>query len=530
MAVAVGSQFSSFATWYAPGKGDSPAERRLEGGVQDRKGRPAYTLEQYLAGNAPYVAVAMDAVGPNSLPYGTILYNNVFKDDKGQLVPFRVVDTGGAFRNQGLGRIDIATSNLEIARGRTDVQSFQGTWQIAGGPEDSISVNPPAPGPDGTPAGDAPPPALGQDPNGCAGLNNGGGSGAQFNVNNSPPPSNGQKSPPGARGGGGVTTNYVPTELEQYGNGKLPLDVLTPVGFPIMPQGTPGGFLYGPAAEAFKSLVRDAGDLFMGITDHYRDYAAQVDVYMRKPGMAATPGTSKHGWGLAIDFATTGYAQYKGKQYGPFLEWLKKNAYKYNIYGLAAKSPDPEYKAGFWRGEIWHWEYRGGPSFSSPNDLSVQMMGPSGNLDARWDAAAANPGVCPVRTTPGYRCVSGVLNILGNVTGNDGFNAFGSNYSDGAKRNYWRGLTNAEGQPLYSEVNLGGASRYTAPPGGWRNGDVLVFNNNSYGHAEVYVNGTWYSDFKQSGNSLNNNSYDQNRTQFYRMNNLNNYGRGNFSR
>ena len=37
------------------------------------------------------------------------------------------------------------------------------------------------------------------------------------------------------------------------------------------------------------------------ITDSYRTYASQVRLYGQKPALAAVPGTSNHGWGLAVD-------------------------------------------------------------------------------------------------------------------------------------------------------------------------------------------------------------------------------------
>ncbi|MGQ4819103.1 hypothetical protein ACQ1ZK_18575, partial [Enterococcus faecium] len=37
------------------------------------------------------------------------------------------------------------------------------------------------------------------------------------------------------------------------------------------------------------------------ITDSYRPFGAQVAAYYRKPALAAVPGTSNHGWALAID-------------------------------------------------------------------------------------------------------------------------------------------------------------------------------------------------------------------------------------
>jgi hypothetical protein len=44
------------------------------------------------------------------------------------------------------------------------------------------------------------------------------------------------------------------------------------------------------------------------ITDAYRDYDEQVDVAHRKPPLAANPGYSKHGWGLAVDLVVDGWS------------------------------------------------------------------------------------------------------------------------------------------------------------------------------------------------------------------------------
>ncbi|MCA5895237.1 M15 family metallopeptidase, partial [Isoptericola sp. NEAU-Y5] len=44
------------------------------------------------------------------------------------------------------------------------------------------------------------------------------------------------------------------------------------------------------------------------ITDGYRTYGDQVAVKAAKPTLAATPGTSNHGWGLAVDICAESYA------------------------------------------------------------------------------------------------------------------------------------------------------------------------------------------------------------------------------
>jgi peptidoglycan hydrolase-like protein with peptidoglycan-binding domain len=96
------------AQYQARGTGYYPANTRLEGGFLDRKGKPLNTLQDYLAGKAPYVSVAMDS---KAFPYGTRLRIPELEKKYGRSIDFRVVDTGGAFRNKGTSRIDICTAN-----------------------------------------------------------------------------------------------------------------------------------------------------------------------------------------------------------------------------------------------------------------------------------------------------------------------------------------------------------------------------------------------------------------------------------
>ena len=85
------------------------------------------------------------------------------------------------------------------------------------------------------------------------------------------------------------------------------------------------------------------------VTDSYRSYAAQVDVFKRKPQLAATPGRSQHGWGLAVDLC--GGVQTFGT---PAHEWMRAHAGKFGwIHPRWAQR-------GGSRPEAWHWEYVGG--------------------------------------------------------------------------------------------------------------------------------------------------------------------------
>jgi 3D (Asp-Asp-Asp) domain-containing protein len=66
------------------------------------------TLQDYLAGKAPYVSVAMD---PKAFGYGTKLRIAELEKKYGKTIEFRVVDTGGAFYGKGTSRLDVCTAN-----------------------------------------------------------------------------------------------------------------------------------------------------------------------------------------------------------------------------------------------------------------------------------------------------------------------------------------------------------------------------------------------------------------------------------
>lgn len=85
--------FKARLTGYWPFKaGLSEAERKMEGGKNDRMGRPLMALEQHLQDPAkyPYVSVAGDDA---VFPYGQRLTIDAWPN-----AVFRVVDTGGNFR------------------------------------------------------------------------------------------------------------------------------------------------------------------------------------------------------------------------------------------------------------------------------------------------------------------------------------------------------------------------------------------------------------------------------------------------
>lgn len=105
------------------------------------------------------------------------------------------------------------------------------------------------------------------------------------------------------------------------------------------------------AAQSFLVMSRAFAERFgqgLCITDSYRTFNAQVDLYRRKPALAAVPGTSNHGWGLAVDMCG-GVQSFSTPQYG----WLAAN-------GPAFGWVNPYWaRPGGGREEPWHWEFVG---------------------------------------------------------------------------------------------------------------------------------------------------------------------------
>ena len=85
------------------------------------------------------------------------------------------------------------------------------------------------------------------------------------------------------------------------------------------------------------------------ITDSYRTYASQVRLYGQKPALAAVPGTSNHGWGLAVDLCGG-------------IETLRhaRSTRGWSPTPAGSGSCTPTWAdPGNGREEPWHWEYAG---------------------------------------------------------------------------------------------------------------------------------------------------------------------------
>lgn len=145
-------------------------------------------------------------------------------------------------------------------------------------------------------------------------------------------------SPPGqtslAAAASELNAQGVPRSLAGYGNGKIPPDALAPI------NGS-GERLWSPAAEKLNAMMADAkaAGVSISVTDGYRTYDSQVRLAQQKGlysqgGLAAAPGTSKHGWGVAVDLGLNATGQ----------AWMRQHAKEYGFVENVPREP-------------WHWEF-----------------------------------------------------------------------------------------------------------------------------------------------------------------------------
>ncbi|MQA88567.1 MAG: peptidase M15 [Streptosporangiales bacterium] len=126
----------------------------------------------------------------------------------------------------------------------------------------------------------------------------------------------------------------------QYPNGLVPQWALCP-----LPQS--GELLRADAALAFYQLNAAYAARFgsnLCVTDSYRSLAEQQSIYAQRPGLAAVPGRSLHGLGMAVDFC--GGVQDSGSA---AYNWMAANAGRFGWY-----HPSWAQSSQF---EPWHWEY-----------------------------------------------------------------------------------------------------------------------------------------------------------------------------
>jgi cell wall-associated NlpC family hydrolase len=169
-------------------------------------------------------------------------------------------------------------------------------------------------------------------------------------------PSLGQRAPVAAPGptGGALrmecgNTVYPPSYDGARAWGGYPNGLIPPSA--MCPLGAAAHALRCDAAAAYRAMSAAFAGAFgtpICITDSYRTYASQVRLYGQKPALAAVPGTSNHGWGLAVDLCG-GIERFGTPQYA----WMKANSGRFGFLHPDWAEP------GNGREEPWHWEYAG---------------------------------------------------------------------------------------------------------------------------------------------------------------------------
>ncbi|MFV0458408.1 MAG: D-alanyl-D-alanine carboxypeptidase family protein [Actinomycetales bacterium] len=142
---------------------------------------------------------------------------------------------------------------------------------------------------------------------------------------------------------GAVDPNCVGGDISGYANGQIPTNLLCPL------YAAPGHVLRADAAKAFNDMSVAYAAQFgapICVTDSYRTLASQISVKARKPGLAAKPGTSRHGLAVAVDLCG-GIQSFNTPQHN----WMRANAPQFGWC-------DPVWarQTGS-KPEAWHWQY-----------------------------------------------------------------------------------------------------------------------------------------------------------------------------
>lgn len=133
-----------------------------------------------------------------------------------------------------------------------------------------------------------------------------------------------------------------------YQNGRIPVNILAPVPWDTV------RILRTDARDALVQLNNAFRPQFghnITVNDGYRDLAEQVRAKQKYGDKAAEPGTSNHGWAIAVDLADTNRVQLSFNH--PIYQWLKTNARQFGYVHPAWAEP------GSSRPEPWHWEFNG---------------------------------------------------------------------------------------------------------------------------------------------------------------------------
>lgn len=166
----------------------------------------------------------------------------------------------------------------------------------------------------------------------------------------------------------------LPPNFDGEENGKMPADHMC-----LLPDGE--NYLRADAAQNFAQLNEQFKNKFgrdMCIVEGYRSYGDQVRIKALRGYLAAPPGWSMHGFGVAFDLCG-------GDDVGAPKAWLDVNA---GAYGFV----NPEW-AQTTKHEPWHWEY-----LEATNQLGAYLETNAKYGDTPSVATATEPA--PDTSTP----------------------------------------------------------------------------------------------------------------------------------
>lgn len=155
--------------------------------------------------------------------------------------------------------------------------------------------------------------------------------------------------------------------------------------------------------DLLNELYKKKFGSYISITDSYRNYDQQVAVRKAKPTLAAVPGTSNHGWGLALDLGSG-----INSPLSPSYKWMRENG---PAYGWIHPKWARTIAEGGSKPEAWHWEFVGrsdSQNIGTPaqaksyakekmsssykwDDKEYKCLDKVWTNESGWDYKAANP-------------------------------------------------------------------------------------------------------------------------------------------
>ena len=169
--------------------------------------------------------------------------------------------------------------------------------------------------------------------------------------------------------------------VSNYQNGQIPLGNMKQNTNLAKNLDGDAAYLMADASDALDSMISEFNNsTFTGkqkliFTDGYRTLARQQALYAKYgSGRAAVPGTSNHGWGIAIDMywgvrtSMTNQIDIRPSAFKhPMYLWFLNNGSKYKWFNPIKLRDDNG------TDEWWHWEYHSNPE--STNIIAPRYQG-----------------------------------------------------------------------------------------------------------------------------------------------------------